>query len=917
MSGEQAPFNLIKNLLVFFLVLPLVALGQVFSIQENQEYPASLMESVEIFEDSTQQLSLAEVENKIFIKSESPNRVLLPYDSSFYWLKIKIKNSTADSNWVIHLGNPLIRKTTFYTKGDDEKELIHLGFARQAADGLTDPNFPFVLNPNKEKTYYVKIESERGIYFSLQIFSADTFKDFTYQRKFRGGFLVALNFLSVLMFFALGFFIVRDFLSKAYAVYIVSRSLFFWALYNILGPAISGNPEVAEKIALMVGNSNPIIAAAVSLVLLPIKKISKWSKWSMYGIIGVGLILEVGLYFKGDWFWLLQARYLVIVGHLVIYGWFAYTLISKKQKFLYYAIPFLIGNITCVVLSFRVLGVIEVSNMVFVALAVYIVEMAVYVLYLNRNFRMSVNYQAERLNKLTREAEQVEQLKQLHQLKTNFFTNVSHELRTPLTLISGPINDLVNLHPKEKLLELVQRNTNKLKQLVNQILDVQKIDSLDIEPLIEKGDVAQFIRMHSNSFSSLATSRDIKFTYKENVSSLVGYFDKERMEKVLNNLLINAFKFTKADGEVNVEVVLSELDVKIIIRDTGIGIPKEKLSYVFDRFFHDNTEAYENTEGSGVGLALVSQYVNFLKGEVNVFSEENKGTSFEIVIPIDFETWKGVIKEKNVSKSEVSSIVFTEEITIEKGEVLLIVEDNDDMRLYLKSIFQDSFRILEAKNGLEGLKLAEEEVPDIIISDLMMPEMNGFEFSEGIKSNDASSHVPIVMLTAKNTKETKLEGYGLGIEQFVSKPFDKDELKGILNSTLKNRKVLQKAFSNTVILNHKSPAAVEKVDSFLIKFRKYLEENYANSGLTLSQMAANFNFSEKQFSRKVKSLSNATPKEFLRKYRLKKAADMIKVGNKTVSEIAFEVGYENLSYFSKSFSEEFGVLPSKYANKGL
>ncbi|WP_341228628.1 ATP-binding protein [uncultured Arcticibacterium sp.] len=509
-------------------------------------------------------------------------------------------------------------------------------------------------------------------------------------------------------------------------------------------------------------------------------------------------------------------------------------------------------------------------------------------------------------------------LSELDELKSNFFTNVSHELKTPLTLIEGPINELNKKYPDEGLFKLIKPNVKRLRQLMYQILDVQKLEAGKVNFNIEKSDLAKYFRLHIFSFESLAASYGIKMEFKQNLDEFHAFFDKDKFDKIIDNLISNAIKYNFKGGTVRVKVVYKENPKRLTlsVSDTGQGISETDLPQIFDRFFQVNQN---NTEGTGVGLSLVKELVSVLKGTIDVESVEKEGTTFLISMPIDQETWKEHIVEEVFEESIVSNLGEKETENVvrnEEKELLLLVEDNPDMQEYLKILFQDRYDIIQAFNGAEGIEKANKEVPDLIVCDLMMPIMDGFEFSKRIRANAASSHVPIIMLTAKSSKESRLESLEIGIDLYMTKPFDTDELSSAIKSCIDNRKALRGIFRGDVLSTEdETKEEVNLLEKeFINKVKTFLEQHYHDSSMNVGLISDYLGMSETQLRRKLKSISSYSPNEYLRKFRLEKAEFLLKEGDKTVSEIAFEVGYESLSYFSRIFQQEYGCLPSEYVS---
>ncbi|MDF7818749.1 ATP-binding protein [Runella sp. MFBS21] len=517
--------------------------------------------------------------------------------------------------------------------------------------------------------------------------------------------------------------------------------------------------------------------------------------------------------------------------------------------------------------------------------------------------------------------QETSRLAELDTLKTNFFTNISHEFRTPLTLIIGPIQELKKKFPTLESLSLIERNAQRLLTLINQLLDVTKLDAKQMTVDSQPGNLAKFIQVLVTSFQSLAQSRDIQFEFAQNKSNATVFFDHDKFEKIILNLLSNAFKFTPNGGRISLSIYYSEAfdQIKIILKDTGIGIPEQNLEKIFDRFFQVDVSKKQNYEGTGIGLTLVKELVDLLQGSIQVTSQENLGTTFSLSLPLRAADSKTQIRPLNSQKHEAISALSTADAPLTPPpppkmpeEVLLIVEDNQDLRTYIREIFEDEYQIIEAIDGIDGLEKAMNSIPDIIISDLMMPRMDGFELCKYLKSSAKTSHVPFILLTAKATLANRIEGLELGADDYLIKPFDANELKIRVQNLIKIRRQLQELFSKAIVDLRPTEVKVSSIDeAFLQKAKEVIEKNIADSSFDITQFAHEMSLSSFQLRRKLKALTNYTATEFVRRYRLQRAADLLKQKTGTVSDIAFQVGFESLSYFTKVFQEEFGHTPSE------
>jgi signal transduction histidine kinase/ligand-binding sensor domain-containing protein/DNA-binding response OmpR family regulator len=545
-------------------------------------------------------------------------------------------------------------------------------------------------------------------------------------------------------------------------------------------------------------------------------------------------------------------------------------------------------------------------------------------------FRSLILYDANIKRKLAVEIMEVEKLQELDSQKMKFFSNISHEFRTPLTLILGPLDKLIHTIKDEHQLidiHIIHRNAQRLLRLINQLMDFRKIEAIGFEVNYVKGDIIKFITDLCNVFLYEASQRNIKFSIKTDINSLSIYFDKDKLDKILYNLLSNAFKFTPDSGTITVSVC-TDIDMRnlyLTVEDSGQGIPDYAQSRIFERFYQvDNIGSY----GTGIGLALTKELVQLLNGSIGVESAMGKGSKFTITFPviqqIEVSKTKGLISEQNIKEREElskwsyqdiqnSQIIPDEEAHHKKDlPILLIVEDNADMRLFIRNEFINSYRVLEAANGELGFEKAITEIPDIIICDVMMPVMDGIELCEKIKSDEKTSHIPVVLLTALSSDEDTVEGLKCGADDYIIKPFNSIILKLKIRNIVESRKLFQSRFSNEPSATINEIALSVLDEKFLKKAYEVVEMNIDNAELDVNDFTQAIGMSRAQVYRKIHALTGQSVKEFIRIIRLKKAAEMLLNDNKNITETAFAVGFNSIAYFTKSFTDYFGVSPSKY-----
>jgi signal transduction histidine kinase/ligand-binding sensor domain-containing protein/DNA-binding response OmpR family regulator/photosystem II stability/assembly factor-like uncharacterized protein len=595
-----------------------------------------------------------------------------------------------------------------------------------------------------------------------------------------------------------------------------------------------------------------------------------------------------------------------------------------------------------------------------------------------------------RLNQqLKMEHFEAEKLREVDHLKSRFFANISHEFRTPLTLIKGPVKQMLSGEFKENTKEqfrMILRNSDRLLGLINQLLDLSKLESGRMALQVAKTDLAKFIKGLVLSFSSLAESKKITLNFVANDNSIVGYIDQDKLEKIITNLLSNAFKFTPVGGDIVVNVKKhppeSPLDrgdesvsplvkgdkggcknansqfpipdsdfVEITITNTGPGIPPDRLEKIFDRFYQVDDSVTRHQEGTGIGLALTKELVELHHGTINVECrgmarhahddpESDTKTIFTVQLPISKEHYKPEeILETEDRKPEAEKHMLSDSIpdedigyhipdTEEQSEssgrspapglpspLVLVVEDNPDVTTYIRSFLDQDYRIITATNGKEGWKQAGKEYPDLIISDVMMPEMDGFELCHKIKSDENTSHIPIILLTAKADMGSKIEGLEFGADDYISKPFDDKELRVRVKNLIEQRKKLREKFSLTIEIKPGEIAATSMDEQFLKRLLDVFENHVEDGDFSTEDFAREVGMSRSNLHRKLQALTNQPTHEFLRTLRLKRAAHLLKKSTGSVTEVAYSVGFNNLSHFTKIFRQQFGQTPSEFANK--
>ncbi|MGB1242361.1 MAG: hybrid sensor histidine kinase/response regulator transcription factor [Chitinophagales bacterium] len=536
----------------------------------------------------------------------------------------------------------------------------------------------------------------------------------------------------------------------------------------------------------------------------------------------------------------------------------------------------------------------------------------------------------DKVNRIRNEKRRFEEL---DHLKSRFFANISHEFRTPLTLVLGPVEQVMKKQKNEQdktLLQMAHRNAQRLLQLINQLLDLSKLEGGKMELKASKQNFIPLLKGITLSFESYADRKDIRLHFASQKNEIKLYIDPDKIEKIFYNLLSNAIKFTNEQGEIAVLLTEQKEWVEIQVQDSGIGIQASRLPHIFNRFYQVDSSETREQEGTGIGLALVKELVELHKGHIRAESTITKGTTFTILLPKgkkhlkESEILEEVIplikKKNNLSTSTIlqddNSNVTPTGLPFNKTlPTVLVIEDHADVRAYIRQYLMASFQVLEAINGQEGIEKALEHLPDLIISDVMMPKKNGYEVCQTLKTDQRTSHIPVILLTAKAAQEEKLEGLETGADDYLVKPFDTKELEVRARNLIEVRRKLRKQFANSPIIE---PATIQTnpVDqAFLEKVCTTIEAHLSDEQFGVEVLAEAVGMSRVHLNRKLKALTDQSANKFIRNLRLQKAAELLRQKTGNVSEIAFEVGFSSTSYFVKCFRDKYGVTPGNFLKK--
>ena len=532
-------------------------------------------------------------------------------------------------------------------------------------------------------------------------------------------------------------------------------------------------------------------------------------------------------------------------------------------------------------------------------------------------------------------AQEKQRYEELDKMKSRFFTNISHEFRTPITLILGPLDKIKSkLSATEdlNLLNLAQDSAHNLLRLVNQVLDLSKLETNNVQLKVTQGDIVPFLKGIFYSFDSLAHQKNITQSFSSSEEHIKMYFDSYKMEGIFSNLLSNAFKFSDSGDTIAINIYESKKQVVIELSDTGKGISIENLPRIFDRFFQVDNTMIASDQGSGIGLALVKELVSLHHGQIEVDSEQGVGTTFQLSFPLgkrhfsDAEFGSIATPDLNISGGSKTDLV--EELNDEpdldsmvtlsdQAPTVLLIEDHKDVRSFIKSQLATNYNMIEAEDGNQGIERAIDTIPDLIVCDVMMPGKNGYEVCQFLKNDLRTSHIPIILLTAKAAREEKLEGLETGADDYLVKPFDTNELNTRIKNLIELRRKLRVRFSTSIQIKASEISANSMDQLFMEKALKTVEKHISNEDFSVLLMTEEMNMSATQLNRKLRSLIDQSTNQFINSVRLQRAADLLIQESGTVAEIAFQTGYRSPAYFISAFKKQFGMTPGAYKEQHI
>ena len=521
---------------------------------------------------------------------------------------------------------------------------------------------------------------------------------------------------------------------------------------------------------------------------------------------------------------------------------------------------------------------------------------------------------------------------EMNNIRLKFFTNISHEFRTSLSMIIGPTDRLMdkinNFTPAQShQVSLIKSNAQRLLRLINQLLDLRKIESGNLKLYPSPGDLIIFCREIANSFELFSQQKNIAFTMNTSCDTLNAWFDSDKLEKIVFNLLSNAFKYTPEGGNVSLSISVTAYNppeipksVCIEVSDTGIGVPEESLTKIFERFYQVDSSEHSSKGGTGIGLSLVKELVEMHNGSIQVKSYQKKsdndinkgGTTFTVNLPLDIrESGKGLQTEQKLEEIRTISMPVAKN-EHDKHPLLLVVEDNADLRTFIIEEMQHDFRTIEAENGIVGMKIAFDRNPDLIISDIMMPGIQGTDLCKALKTDERTSHIPIILLTALSSIEEKIAGFEIGADDYITKPFNAEILKTRIYNLIESRRRIRESFSKQILVKPEDITITSLDEKFLKKAMEVVEKYMADATFDVEVFLSEMFVSRTLLYNKLKALTNLSATEFIKTIRLKRASRLLSEGNHNISEVSMMVGFNSRHYFTKCFTKQFGVNPTEY-----
>ena len=922
-----------KNKLTFFLLLIASCSGFsrdtlfVHSFLNDENSLLEFSDSLDIYVDRSNELTIEDIlalPNEAFAANETLAKFQLPFTA---WSRIRLVNNTKKTCFKHLAFRTFIDSISMYTVENGEVvEVQFTGKVLPPAEKSLLGNcncLPFFLSPGQSKDFYFEIKYDsvnsyerEYLLGSVYVVGGELSIRSKYSRYsgqyFYAGIMVLFSAVGLFMFalFRERAFVSFSLLMLSFTWYFLEEKTFISGLLNII---VIGQLNTFHLMA-----SSGVVLSVFYFVSHYIQLARHFPKLHQY-YFGISLLIAAFPILIISFFE--QSQLLINIHSVLILLWaicgLAPVLLlarkgDKSAKTLLIAVAFLfVGNLIDTLQNLSIIPYHQLLSNSFQIGTVFLAGILFYDLFTKIN--------AIRAEK--------DRFAELDQLKSSFFTNISHEFRTPLTLIMGPVQE-VSEKTKDpddrKMLQIAYQNANRLLQLINQVLDLSKLEVGKMEMRVQEQDFATLLKGIVMSFESLADRRNIQLQFVSEKEVIPLFIDQDKVEKIFYNLLSNAFKFTEDYGEISVLISEKDQAIEVRIKDNGIGIPENQIESIFNRFHQVDQSETRGQEGTGIGLALVKELVHLHSGSISAKSKEGKGTTIIVRLLLGNAHFSMDQLEASVAsplESPIPAFISTERINLKetpaplkplsasKLPVVLVIEDNADVRTYIKQYLHHSFQILEAVNGEEGILKALKYLPDLIISDVMMPKKGGYEVCAELKTDPRTSHIPVILLTAKATREEKLQGLETGADDYLIKPFDTKELVVRANNLIELRTRLRKQFSENSILKAQ-PSGINSVDkAFFEKVYQTVSENVSNQQFSAEDLAKAVSMSRVNLNRKLKTLTDHSANKYIQNFRLQTAFELLRQKSGNVSEIAIETGFGSTAYFVKCFREKYGKTP--------
>ena len=934
-----ASFSLYKLLpfcFVFFIQFSIQAQTRI-EIPANSNWSKLLVDELEVMSDEQRQWSA----ESLFASSDDlfeHNNVAEKPVLHNYWARFVLANTTENEQW-LSFGSYYWDYVTLYLRDSaGQITMIPFGVLSNSYNNkfLFPPQSEYQILANFESSGQFRRESNINLVIKPTLATLER-KTFTnYMDGIIFGIMFGLALYNLFLFFSL-----RDKTYFWYTLYILSFAFSFMTLFASTPP----------KLAQFFSPDYPLFAFYIKKIADPIIWISYvnfvryflatkdrhpvWDKVLKFSIVLI--ILQFIINVTGIYHFSGVTR--VIIWNLVVVVCIALAIISyfkgyTRARFFIIGQFFLLAGLVITFLYYANVDVLfflpktELVNYFRNPSSTFIfgaAESIIFSFALADKYNMLQNDIARVKIEKEKEKSEALRLQELDTFKTRLYSNITHEFRTPLTVIQGMAETAKsNIESKQyiiakKSLEMIGRNGKKLLRLINEMLDLAKLESGTMKLKLQQADIIPFVKYVCESFQSLADRKGINLTVYSEKESLIMDFDTNKLVSIITNLLSNAIKFTPDLGEIIVHLNRVQNNDKqfftIKVKDTGLGLSEEDLTNIFNRFYQVDGSSSREQDGTGIGLALTKELIELMGGTIEVESTLKKGSTFSMKIPITNnapEAKEVEINIENLSHSLSYSESIEEQQQNEENDLplALIVEDNIDVAYYIQTCLIGSYKILHAKNGVIGEEMAHKNIPDIIISDVMMPEKDGFELCKALKCDQRTSHIPIVLLTAKANEEDKIEGLSQGADAYLTKPFNKAELFIRLEKLITLRKNLAQKYSNTSYKYLQTETTNDLEIQFLNKVIACIEKNMENSNFKILFLARDLGLSESQLYRKIKALTNISTAVFIRSVRLQKAKELLQNKEFNIAEVCYKVGFTDPSYFSRAFKDEFGSTPS-------